>query len=71
MPTEHALKEGEPAPEIQLQDDEGRPFDLANLRGKNVVLYFYPKAMTSGCTLESQEFSGRANFTSSSRSCAL
>jgi|SRR5581483_7071793 len=61
MPTEHALQEGEAAPDIQLQDDEGKPFELARLRGKNVVVYFYPKAMTSGCTLESKEFTERAS----------
>src|SRR5690348_12736391 len=58
MPEE--LKEGDPAPEIRLQDDEGHPFELSKLRGKNVVLYFYPKADTSGCMLESKEFSTSA-----------
>jgi len=57
MATEKMLKEGDPAPEIRLQDDEGKPFELSKLRGKTVVLYFYPKADTSGCTLESKEFS--------------
>lgn len=57
MPEERVLKEGDPAPDIRLQDDEGKLFELSNLRGKNVVLYFYPKANTSGCTLESKEFS--------------
>ena len=60
MPEERVLKEGDPAPEIRLQDDEGKQFELSKLRGKNVVLYFYPKANTSGCTVESKEFSGSA-----------
>ncbi len=60
MPTETVLKEGDAAPEIRLQDDQDKPFDLTALRGKNVVLYFYPKADTSGCTLESKEFSESA-----------
>ena len=60
MPTEQTLTEGDPAPEIRLQDDAGKPFDLSTLRGKTVVLYFYPKADTSGCTLESKEFSESA-----------
>ena len=60
MAEERVLKEGDPAPEIRLQDDEGKPFELSKLRGKNVVLYFYPKANTSGCTLESKEFSASA-----------
>ena len=50
------LKEGDPAPEIQLETDAGEPFRLSSLKGKNVVLYFYPKANTSGCTTESCEF---------------
>ena len=60
MSDEQVLKEGDPAPDIRLQNDEGKPFELAKLRGKNVVLYFYPKADTSGCTLESKEFSADA-----------
>ncbi len=52
----HELKEGDPAPAIQAQDDKGEDFELARLRGKNVVLYFYPKADTPGCTKESCEF---------------
>ncbi len=60
MAAEQVLKAGDRAPEIRLQDDEGKSFDLASLRGKNVVLYFYPKANTSGCTLESKEFGDAA-----------
>ena len=60
MPSPKVLKEGDPAPDIRLQDDAGVLFELEKLRGKNVVLYFYPKADTSGCTLESKEFSERA-----------
>ncbi len=60
MPTETVLKEGDAAPGIRLRDDRGEPFDLAALRGKTVALYFYPKADTSGCTLESKEFSASA-----------
>ena len=50
------LKEGDAAPAIHVDDDQGRPFDLAGLKGKNVVLYFYPKADTPGCTREACEF---------------
>jgi len=50
------LKEGDPAPDIQLQTDTGELFRLSDLRGKRVVLYFYPKANTPGCTTESCEF---------------
>jgi peroxiredoxin Q/BCP len=50
------LKEGDAAPTVRLDDEQGRPFDLGGLKGKNVVLYFYPKADTPGCTRESCEF---------------
>jgi peroxiredoxin Q/BCP len=51
-----APNEGDAAPAIQVEDDKGQPFSLASLKGKNVVLYFYPKADTPGCTKESCEF---------------
>ena len=50
------LKEGDPAPPISLETDAGQPFELASLKGKNVVLYFYPKADTPGCTKEACAF---------------
>lgn len=43
-----ALKEGEAAPAIRAEDDHGQLFELAGLKDKNVVLYFYPKADTPG-----------------------
>jgi|ERR1035441_2753394 peroxiredoxin Q/BCP len=50
------LQEGDQAPEISLDTDSGEHFELSSLKGKNVVLYFYPKADTPGCTKESCEF---------------
>ena len=50
------LKEGDPAPEFRLPADDGREISLKDLRGKHVVLYFYPKASTPGCTTEAIEF---------------
>jgi peroxiredoxin Q/BCP len=50
------LTVGSKAPEIKLLDDEGKPFQLSSLKGKTVILYFYPKADTPGCTTESCEF---------------
>jgi len=50
------LKEGDLAPQIQLQTDAGEPFDLYGVRGKKVVLFFYPRASTPGCTVEACEF---------------
>ncbi|HZT32138.1 MAG TPA: thioredoxin-dependent thiol peroxidase [Bryobacteraceae bacterium] len=51
-----ALKEGDKAPAIHLQTDTGEDFHLSSLKGKKVVLYFYPKAATPGCTVEACEF---------------
>ncbi|MDX2151150.1 MAG: thioredoxin-dependent thiol peroxidase [Bryobacteraceae bacterium] len=51
-----AIQEGAKAPNITLQTDAGESFRLADLKGKNVVLYFYPKADTPGCTTEACEF---------------
>ncbi len=50
------LHEGDTAPDISLATDTGEPFHLSSLRGKNVVLYFYPKADTPGCTKEACAF---------------
>ncbi len=50
------LKEGDTAPAISLDTDSGELFTLSSLKGQNVVLYFYPKADTPGCTKESCEF---------------
>jgi peroxiredoxin Q/BCP len=50
------LEAGSPAPPIRLVTDTGETFDLSSARGKNVVLFFYPKADTPGCTTEACEF---------------
>lgn len=55
-PTVAPIQEGSLAPDISLQTDGGEPFLLSDLRGKTVVLYFYPKAGTPGCTTEACEF---------------
>jgi thioredoxin-dependent peroxiredoxin len=47
---------GAPAPAVNLTSNEGRPVSLNDYKGKWVVLYFYPKDFTSGCTLEAQNF---------------
>lgn len=50
------LKEGDQAPEFRATADDGKTVSLADYRGKNLVLYFYPKADTTGCTHEAVEF---------------
>src|SRR5262249_53009984 len=47
---------GAPAPSFTLTSNEGQPTSLQEYRGKWVVLYFYPKDFTSGCTLEAHNF---------------
>jgi peroxiredoxin Q/BCP len=47
---------GQPAPGFTLNSQEGKPVSLADYRGKWVVLYFYPKDMTQGCTIEAHNF---------------
>jgi peroxiredoxin Q/BCP len=47
---------GSPAPEFSLTTNEGKPASLKDYRGKWVVIYFYPKDFTSGCTLEARNF---------------
>ena len=52
----NVLKEGEAAPNFSMTADDGSKVSLSDYRGQNLVLYFYPKANTSGCTHESVEF---------------
>jgi peroxiredoxin Q/BCP len=53
---EAGVKVGAQAPEFALPDADGKPVRLADLRGKPVVLYFYPKDDTPGCTKEACSF---------------
>jgi thioredoxin-dependent peroxiredoxin len=46
------IEPGQPAPDFELPDQDGNPVRLADLRGQRVVLYFYPKADTPGCTTQ-------------------
>lgn len=50
------LQPGDTAPEFSAQTDSGEPISLSDFRGKNIVLYFYPKADTPGCTTEACNF---------------
>jgi peroxiredoxin Q/BCP len=47
---------GTPAPDFTLNSQEGKPVSLHDFKGKWVVLYFYPKDFTSGCTVEAHNF---------------
>ena len=50
------LREGQPAPDFELADDTGERVRLSGLRGRPVVLFFYPKDDTPGCTIEACGF---------------
>ena len=50
------LKPGDPAPDFTLPDADGKPVSLADLRGRRVIVYFYPAASTPGCTTEACDF---------------
>jgi peroxiredoxin Q/BCP len=63
------LQEGDKAPDFTAKDDEGNEVSLKGLRGKKVVLYFYPKDNTSGCTQEACDF--RDNFARIKRAGAI
>lgn len=52
------LNKGTPAPDFTLQDKQGNPVSLSDFRGKKVVLYFYPKDNTPGCTRQACAFAG-------------
>jgi len=55
------LEKGTSAPDFKLDDQDGNPVSLSDFKGKKILLWFYPKASTPGCTIEGQEF--RDEFT--------
>jgi peroxiredoxin Q/BCP len=48
------LKVGDKAPDFKAKDENGKVISLSDFKGKKVILYFYPKDMTPGCTVEAQ-----------------
>ncbi len=50
------LSAGDPAPDFRLPTDDGDQVSLASLRGRKVVVYFYPAALTSGCSKQACDF---------------
>ena len=54
-----SLKEGDPAPDVEMTMQDGKKVKLSSLKGQNVVVYFYPKDQTQGCTIEAQNFRDR------------
>jgi len=59
-----SIEVGQPAPAFSLPNQEGNTVTLADFSGKTVVLYFYPKDDTPGCTVQAKDFSSlHATFT--------
>jgi peroxiredoxin Q/BCP len=54
--TQQRLAPGDPAPDFTLPDADGTPVSLSSYRGRRVIVYFYPAAMTPGCTKEACDF---------------
>lgn len=54
------LSEGDPVPDVKLEGAEGKPVSPADFKGNKLVIYFYPKDDTTGCTREAQDFSALA-----------
>ena len=50
------LKRGDAAPDFETTDCQGRQVKLSSLKGKKVVLFFFPKAFTPACTIEIRNF---------------
>ena len=60
------VNEGDPVPDVTLDGMEGKPVRPSDFSGQKLVLYFYPKDDTTGCTREAQDFSALADqFTAS------
>jgi thioredoxin-dependent peroxiredoxin len=53
------IKEGDPAPDFELPADDGSTVRLSDLRGRKIILYFYPKDDTPGCTKQACELRDR------------
>lgn len=51
-----SIEIGQQAPDFTLKDQEGKDVSLSNFQGKNIILYFYPKDMTPGCTTQACDF---------------
>jgi len=56
MSSQVQLKAGDPAPGFTLPDADGKPVSLKDFRGRRVIVYFYPAAMTTGCTKQACDF---------------
>jgi len=69
--TDQKLAPGDEAPDFSLPDADGKLVQLSALRGQRVIVYFYPAAMTPGCTKEACDFRDRMGDLSSSGTAVL
>lgn len=65
------LQEGQDAPDFKLKNQDGKMIQLKDLAGKKVVLYFYPRDMTPGCTTEACDFNDNLNRLRSKKAVVL
>ena len=56
------IEQGQNAPLFGLKNQDNKEIQLNDYRGKNVILYFYPKDDTPGCTIEAQDFTKKQKF---------
>ncbi|MBH1932848.1 thioredoxin-dependent thiol peroxidase [Streptomyces sp. AV19] len=56
------LSPGDTAPDFTLPDADGRPVSLADRKGRKVIVYFYPAALTPGCTKQACDFTDNLDF---------
>ena len=61
--TDTRLEPSDPAPDFTLPDADGHPVSLSSFRGQRVIVYFYPAAMTPGCTKEACDFRDKESLT--------
>jgi thioredoxin-dependent peroxiredoxin len=59
-PAPARLSPGDPAPDFTLPDADGNPVSLASYRGRRVIVYCYPAALTPGCTTQAVDFTAAA-----------
>lgn len=71
MPKAKALNPGDPAPNFDLPAAGGKRASLAGFKGKRVVLYFYPKDDTAGCTREALDFTEKADDFAAARTVVV
>ena len=65
------LKENQKAPNFKLASTDGSIFELNSIKKKNIILYFYPKDDTPGCTLESKDFSKLNSLIKKKKYCCI